>query len=231
MDAAQIFRGNMSGNNNGGADTRAFRVPSGGGDPPPTLMFLPFAVSDSTWQGAIGGGGTDDLGWDNDDKRVTHVGDGVTDVNLFPLDIGAGGNFGTIDIGGDNSTTPTLRRQIVNGLTRQDLEYHGGALELNSSGTMTLSGDPGQKLGAIQPELQQIIGQPRIIPLYRSVSGSGNRAEYTVVGFAGCRVLDARLTGSNRQLVIQPAPMITRGGIEGQSGSSSHIYSPVVLVK
>jgi hypothetical protein len=33
MDAAQIFRGNMSGGNNvGGADTRAFRMPAGGGD-------------------------------------------------------------------------------------------------------------------------------------------------------------------------------------------------------
>jgi Flp pilus assembly protein TadG len=210
---------------------KGFRVPSGGGDPPPTLMFLPFAVNRGVWQNAQNGVGQDNYGWDKDSQSVQAHGDGVPEVSLFPLDTGAGGNFGTVDIGSNNSNTPTLRRQIVNGMTREDLAFHGGALELDGSGKLILSGDPGIKAGAIEPALQQIVGQARIIPLYNSVTGSGNQAQFTVVGFAGCRVLDVQLTGSSKYLRVQPTPIQTRGGIPGDSGTSSQIYSPVVLVK
>lgn len=209
---------------------RGFRVPGGGGDPPPTLMFLPMAIEQSAWKRAQSGIGTDDYGWDDDSERVTRTGDGRVEISLFPLDTGAGGNFGTVDLGSNNSNTPTLKRQIVDGLTHADLDFHGGELALDSRGELRLSGDPGQKLGAIQRPLQAIIGQPRIVPLYRSVTGSGNQAVFTVVEFAGARVMDVKLTGkAPRYVRLQPAAIITRGGIEGQSGSSD-IYSPVKLV-
>jgi hypothetical protein len=209
---------------------KGFRVPSGGSDPPPTLMFLPFAVEQSAWENATRGIGPDDFGWEGDNKAVRGEGDGVADIHLYPLDTGAGGNFGTVDIGSNNSNTPKLRQQIVEGVTSQDLDFHGGALVLDNSGQLILSGDPGLKVGPVQKALRQIIGQPRIIPLYSSVSGNGQKAEFTVIGFGGCRVLHVQLTGSDKRLVIQPAAMITRGGIPGDNGSSSHIYSPVILV-
>jgi hypothetical protein len=237
----QLFFGRLTGLNSVAASAQAqaaflqsfkgFRVPSGGENPPPTLMFLPFAVHNDSWQNAIDGVGADSFGWDAETKTVRARSDGIADLNLFPLDTGAGGNFGTVDVGSNNSNTPTLKRQIVEGVTRRDLDFHGGALVLDNLGTLILSGDPGLKAGAIQPELRQIIGQPRIIPLYSSVSGSGNQAQFTIVGFAGCRVLEVNLTTSNKRLIIQPAAIITRGGIPGDSGTSNHIYSPVVLVK
>lgn len=237
----QLFFGRLTGLNSVAASAQAqaaflqsfkgFRVPTGGENPPPTLMFLPFAVHNDSWQNAIDGVGPDSFGWDAETKTVRARSDGIADLNLFPLDTGAGGNFGTVDIGSNNSNTPTLKRQIVEGVTPRDLDFHGGALVLDNSGTLILSGDPGLKAGAIQPQLRQIIGQPRIIPLYSSVSGSGNQARFTIVGFAGCRILDVNLTTSNKRLVIQPAAIITRGGIPDDSGRSSHIYSPVVLVR
>jgi hypothetical protein len=211
-------------------DFRGFKVPSGGDDPEPTLMILPFAVDKSAWDAAHNGTGPDDYAWDNDRKEVVPGNDGVRELNLYPLDTGASGNFGTIDIGSNNSNTSTLRRQILNGATRSDLEFHGGGLILNDSGELTLSGDPGLKAGAIYSDLEAIIGQPRIIPLYRSVSGSGQGAQFTIVGFGGVRVVAVNLLGETKSLRMQSAPMITRGGVPGKSGSTQ-IYSPVILVR
>jgi Flp pilus assembly protein TadG len=210
---------------------KGFKIPSGGDDPPPTLMVLPFAVSSDAWQAAQSGTGQDSFGWDKDSQRVTSKGDGIREVNLYPLDIGSSGNFGTVDIGSNNSNTPTLQRQIVGGVTNDDLAFYGGALQLDASGKLILSGDPGGKLGAIQPELQQIVGQSRIIPIYSSVTGMGQNAQFTITGFAGCRIMDVQLTDADKHLTMQPAPIMTRGGIPGGSNTSSQIYSPVVLVR
>jgi hypothetical protein len=212
---------------------KGFRVPSGGGDPPPTLAMFPFAIERTAWDKCVGGEGPDGYGWDKEDSRVEHGNsDGVKEISLYPLSTGASGNFGTVDIGSDKSTNETLARQIVEGLSRKDLDYHGGALALNREGKLYLSGDPGMKVGAILPALSQIIGQTRIVPLYSSVSGTGQNAIYTITAFGACRVLDTDLHGGSKHLTVQPATMITRGGIPGDgTNGSTHIFSPIVLVR
>jgi len=212
---------------------KGFRVPSGGGDPPPTLLMFPFAIERSAWEAAVNGQGSDDYSWNADNERVEQrQSDGIKEINLYPLDTGAAGNFGTIDVGSDKSTNETLARQIVEGMSRQDLEYHGGQLALDSSGKLLLSGDPGMKVGPILPAVSQIIGQTRIVPLYSSTSGQGQYSTFTITAFGACRVLDVDLNGGNKHLTVQPATMITRGGIAGDgAGGSSHIFSPIVLVR
>jgi hypothetical protein len=209
-----------------------FRVPTGGDDPPPTLRMFPFAIERTAWDKAVSGAGPDDYRWNKDDERVEQGrGDGIQEINLYPLDTNAGGNFGTIDIGGDKSSNDTLARQIVEGLSRSDLDYHGGQLALDANGQLILSGDPGMKVGAILPAVSKIIGQTRIVPLYSSVRGNGQYTEFTITAFGACRVLDIELHGGDKNLTVQPASMITRGGIPGTSGKSSQIYSPIVLVR
>lgn len=210
-----------------------FRVPSGSSNPPPTLAMFPFAIDRATWNNVVQGNGPDDYGWDKDHNRVdSGRGDGVQEINLYPLDTGAAGNFGTVDIGSNNSMNSTLSRQIIEGLSRSDLDYHGGQLALDSTGKLMLSGDPGLKVGAVLPALQQIIGQTRIVPLYSSISDSGQKSQFTITAFGACRVMAVDLHGNAKHLTVQPTPMITRGGIPGNgSNSSSHIFSPVVLVK
>jgi Flp pilus assembly protein TadG len=212
-------------------DFRGFRIPTGPTDPPPTLMILPIAVRKADWDASQSGVGIDQLGWDAEGERVVSTGDGIPEISLFPTDVGAPGNFGLVDIGSANSTTGTLSRQIEQGATKEDLEFHGGELSLGDDGTLTLSGDPGQKLGAIEPALKSIIGENRIVPLYESVSEGGNGAQYKIVGFAGGRIMDVELTGSTRYVKMQSGPMITRGGIPGGSHTSSGIFSPVRLVR
>jgi hypothetical protein len=162
---------------------------------------------------------------------VTHGPDGKPEIHLFPLETGSGGNYGLVDIGGRNSSTPMLKRQIVSGITEADLAYHGGQLALDGEGELRLSADPGLKAGAIEDELVAIIGQPRIIPLYREVLDSGNGAEYVIVGFAGVRIVEVELTTSLKSLKVQAATIVTRGGIPADPGqdTSSQIFSPVSL--
>ena len=82
--------------------------------------------------------------------------------------------------------------------------------------------------------LASIIGEKRIIPIFESVTGPGNNAEYTIVSFVGVRVLDVKLTGSmtSKKVIIQPANILTKGAVAANGGHSSYfIYSPVWLVR
>jgi hypothetical protein len=78
------------------------------------------------------------------------------------------------------------------------------------------------------------MGQPRIIPIFSNVSGNGNNANYTIVKWQGIRIVNVKLTGSMSQknVMIQVAPIMTKGAIPSTTvGTSSYVYSPIVLVK
>jgi len=139
-----------------------------------------------------------------------------------------------VDIGGANNSTADLARQIVYGISAQDFTELGKPLILASNGTLTLNGDTGISAG-VKDELASIIGQTRIIPVFSSVSGNGNNAMYTIVRWAGVRILAVKLTGAmnSKYLIVQPAPVLARNVIPGDTSRtwSSTIYSPVVLVK
>jgi hypothetical protein len=65
------------------------------------------------------------------------------------------------------------------------------------------------------------------------VVGPGNNAQYTIVHWAGIRIMEVKLTGSMNQkrVMVQPCPMIVQGAIASSTPSSSYVYTPVVLVK
>jgi hypothetical protein len=86
----------------------------------------------------------------------------------------------------------------------------------------------------VKDELASIVGQTRIIPIFESVCGPGNNAQYSIVQWAGVRVLDVKLTGSPNQkrLIIQPAAVVTRHGIPTTAANSSwYVYSPARLTR
>ena len=221
----------------GGAEATAAFVDnlSGFGPLPPgeNLMILPFAMDKQTWDVLMDGNAGDDWTW-NADQGITSGSDGVLEVNLFPQGANSPGNRGTVDIGASNNSTADLARQIVEGVNTTDLDHIGGKLELGPDGTLVLNGDTGISAG-MKDELASIRGQPRIIPLFDSVSGNGNNATYTIVGFAGVRVMDVKLTGkmSGKRVIVQPARVQVYGGIpaSGSTPISNFIYSPVRLVR
>lgn len=212
---------------------RGFRVPEPGAqDPPPNLMMLPIAINEKVWKEAIAGQGQDDYGWDSDKKQVKHQADGSCEVDLFPVDTGSGGNWGAVDIGAAKTKNATLAQQIESGLTKADLDYHGAELSLNAQGELQLSGNTGISAGPLGNALEAIVGEGRIIPLYRETSGSGTNATFTIVDFAGGRVMAVKMTGK-KYVKIQPSTVVTRGGIPADPGTqqSIQIFSPVKLTQ
>lgn len=213
----------------------------GGSD---TLGILPFALDESTWNQMLadasssghcgGSSGSDNYAYNPTTGAVTSGSDGVLEVNLYPQGTGSPGNRGTVDIGGANNSTNDIARQILTGISADDLVALGKPLQLSATnGTLTLNGDTGIS-AAVKTQLTQIIGQKRIIPIFRSVTGNGNNANYSIVKFVGIRILNVRLTGSvsTKQVIVQPAPVLAKYGIRSTSSSASdYVLSPVLLAE
>lgn len=208
---------------------RGFQVPSDHKN----LDLLPFALDKDTWDGLMQGVGSDDWSWDAERQQVVAGPDGILEVNLYPQGTGSPGNRGTVDIGDRNNSTCDISRQINEGVSPADLAHHGGKIEFDDNGQLPLNGDTGISAG-VKDDLQSIRGNPRIIPIFSEVVGPGNNAMYTIVQFAGIRIMEVKLTGKNssKRVIIQPASVIVRGGIPStQETTSSYVYSPVWLVR
>jgi Flp pilus assembly protein TadG len=197
------------------------------------LDILPFALDEETWNDMLAGGGSDNWTWNKESKTIGPGADGVREVNLYPQATGSPGNRGTVDIGSNNNSTSDLERQILEGISPADLAFHGGKLEFNQNGFLYLGADPGISAG-MKDALAAIKGKPKIIPIFRTLTGTGNNAEYGIVAWIGVRILDVKLTGSNstKRVIIQPANVVTKGGIPNETGQSSwYVYSTVRLIR
>jgi hypothetical protein len=207
-----------------------FRTPSDGSN----LEILPFALDEDTWNGMLAGAGTDNWTWNSATQEIESYPDGILEINLYPQGTGSPGNRGTVDIGSSNNSTADIARQILDGVSPQDMEHHGGSLEFDAYGELELNGDTGISAG-VKDELASIMGEPRIIPIFTTVVGPGNNAQYTIVKFVGVRIMDVKLTGSmsSKRVIIQPANIVAKGGVPAPPNSepSQFIYSPVWLVR
>jgi hypothetical protein len=109
-----------------------------------------------------------------------------------------------------------------------------GRIELGPDGTLSLNGDTGISAG-MKDALMEIIGQPRILPLYESVSGNGNNAYFEIIAFVGVRIVHVDLTGSknkNKKIMIQPAATTLKNAITSSGSSTSQfLYTVVNLVE
>ncbi|GIW97395.1 MAG: hypothetical protein KatS3mg111_0728 [Pirellulaceae bacterium] len=215
-----------------------FQLPEGSSA---TLNILPFALDEYTWDNMLActmtgcaSAPSDDFAWDPASQTVTPGGDGVYEVNLYPQGTGSPGNRGTVDIGGANNSTNDIARQIVHGISSQDLIDLGKPLILDPGGTMTLNGDTGISAG-VKDELASIIGQTRIIPIFSTVTGNGNNAEYTIVRWVGVRIMYVKLTGpmSKKKVLVQPAYVLSPYAIRATAGGdwSDYVLTPVRLAK
>jgi Flp pilus assembly protein TadG len=206
-----------------------FETPADGSN----LEILPFALDLQTWNNMLAGTASDGYSWNPDTKAVTSGGDGVKEVNLYPQGTGSPGNRGTVDIGGSNNSTADIARQIVYGISPEDMEAMGGSLEFDDNGELSLNGDTGISAG-VKDELASIIGKTRIIPIFSQVEGPGNNADFTIVQWAGVRIMYVKLTGSmsSKKLIVQPAAVSSHGVIPSTAeGTSSYVYSKAFLVR
>jgi Flp pilus assembly protein TadG len=199
-----------------------------------TAGILPIALDVGTWNNLMAGIGTDNYTYNPSTGTVTPGPDGILEVDLYPSgsNLMPPGNRGTVDIGTTNNGTSDLVRQILYGLSASDLAPYGGQL-IFTNVPLQLDGNPGLS-AALQNSLNQIIGQPRAIPIFSQVSGPGANAVYTIVKFVGVRVLNAKLSGSPSQkhVTIQPAPYTDATVIPGNvTLTNDSILAPVQLIQ
>ncbi len=195
--------------------------------PPGPSDVLPFALDKETWDDLMANPGNWPDQFHIQGNTVSSGTDGVHEVDLYPEGTGAPGNRGTVDFGSAGNNTNDIKRQIVSGVSAQDLTYlPEGAIKLNSSGVLVVNGDTGMSSG-FKSSLDSIIGLPRVIPIYTTVTGNGNNAMYTIVGFAGVRVLEVKLTGNPKYVKIQPTgtPMMSQVP-SNSTGWQGKVYEP-----
>ena len=206
-----------------------FRTPADGSN----LELLPIALDDESLQNLLDGNGPDGHSWDPVTKTVSEGSDGIRELNLYPQGGLTAGNRGTVDIGSAANSTEVIADQVVNGISAEDLAYHGGELKFDANGKLNLNGDTGISAG-IADELASIIGKPRFIPVFTQVISPGNNANFTITKFVGIRIMEVKLTGANsaKKVMIQPCNIMAKGGIPAAATETSYfMYSPVWLVK
>jgi hypothetical protein len=170
---------------------------------------LPITVEETVWNEVrFNGGGFDQYVWTAETGSVTLGADGIREILLYPNDT-TSGNLGTIDLGSNDNSTNDLIRQIRYGLSPADLASYGGELRLGADGTLAVQGDTGLS-AAIGGAILSIIGQTRALPIYRAVQGAGNTTYYTIVGFAGVRIMGVELKGAKKGVVVQLANVMSK---------------------
>jgi hypothetical protein len=224
------------------AATVGFRVTEHTGN----ASLMPFAVDIQAWEDLLDGQGNDIWTYDPETRTISPGQDDLPELNMFPGGGNAGGgggngngnggnaitpgNYGTVDVGNPNNGAPDLRRQIREGVSAEDLAYHGGELRLDPvTGRLLLNGDTGMTV-SMKSALEEVVGAPRTIMLYNQVSGQGNNTYFTIVGFAGARVMDFNLNGGDKYISVQPAIVVDDAAIAGDSDSSYFVTQPVRLV-
>jgi hypothetical protein len=182
-----------------------FRIPTGSGK---RMAALPFALDEDTWEALMDKstdpkwGFQDKFRRDADTESVTSVADNVWEVNLYPEGNAnlPPGNRGTVDIGAGNNSTSEICRQILEGLNENDLSYFTNNTIPDE---VTLNGDTGISAG-FKEELADIRGESRLIPIFRTVSGNGNNAQYEIIKWVGVTVVDVKLVGNPKRVMVQP---------------------------
>jgi hypothetical protein len=198
--------------------------------------FLPITLHVNTWTSMLAGSGPDNYSYNRQTGQVSSGSDGIRECKLYPVANGSSGNSGTVNVppGKTGNSTSVLSRIIREGPNANDLSgYANGEMKLDPlTNTLPLNGDTGISAG-IKDDLASIIGQPRIIPLYTTVSGNGNNAMYTIVAFVGIVITKVQLTGGDKYVTIQPCFCLDDTVITGQpvDQTSWFVYRPLALTR
>lgn len=150
-------------------------------------------------------------------SNVTSGSDNKLETKLFP-DRTTSGNFGTINFTTSKSgnSTSVLRDLIQNGPATSDWADLPGILKATSGSPVNVNGDPGISAG-MESAVESIIGQPRILPLYKTVTGTGNNTFYSIVGFVPITIVAVDLNGGSKHITIQPRVANLQDLIDGSN--------------
>lgn len=205
------------------------------GDPVPHAKgLLPFAYQVDEWKAVLGAPGpgtykaangktvtlTDNFSVDGNSTNALGVkcgSDGKVETRMYPQST-TSGNYGTINFSKTKSgnSTSDLRDIIMNGPKEADWPDLPEILTASPTKPVTVNGDPGISAG-MEPAVRAIIGQPRFLPLYTTVSGNGNNSYFRLVGFAPVTIVDVKLSGRTKYIAVQPRTIYNKSIISGDN--------------
>lgn len=207
------------------------------GDNDGFIGVLPITLDLETWDNLVYHNiGSDNYSYNEATGQITSGADGILEVNLYPENYGPNpSNRGTVDFGHSGNSTADIVRQILHGLSQEDLEPFGGELNFSTwpNNEIVVNGDTGLSAG-IKDELESIKGLPRAIPIFvRTNNRPGNNLDYYIVKFVGIRIMFVRLTGkpTSKMVVIQPAPFVADEVIPGNMPiTPDTIFTPGAII-
>jgi hypothetical protein len=182
-------------------------------------VLLPFTIDKDLWDDQVASG-PDQFSYDDDNGTVDELADGISEAHLFPIKIwGEGqeyvpeddegaGNFGLVNIAGSGSASQ-VGYQIENGISADEMEAEFGGPELLYSDeqgnaiTHQISGTPGIT-ASIKSSLEQRVGDVVGFFIHDTVTGVGSGTCFRNVGIRFGRIMNVKLTGNPKGLVIQP---------------------------
>jgi Flp pilus assembly protein TadG len=175
--------------------------------------------------------------------------DGVREIRLYPEDNnsngngnngnGGGGNFGTLNIGIGNQGTNALSDQILDGVTRTQMNAEIGSetvefYDTNGNAvTHTISGNPGISAG-LKHAVDQKVGDVIGFFIHEGITGNGANATYQISDIRFGIVMEVDLTGSpsNKRIVVQPIVYSGDGiVIDENAPSSDGLVASVRLIR
>jgi Flp pilus assembly protein TadG len=215
----------------------------------PAAPLLPYTVQANYYYAAMGQKGlngvdgkkispndvADNYTVNSTTLQVSSGPDGVNEVVLFSDTGNKPGNFGSLDIGSLSNGTGDLERQIMQGPTVSDFQNPDFFAKVNPDGSLyvpfTATGDSGLST-TVKTSFEAIEGQPRIIPLYDTVTGSGNGANYHIIAYAGIVITSVDFSGSPKRLWAQPAFLVSNKvtAADSDDAVSYGVYTPPKLV-
>lgn len=148
---------------------------------------LPMAVPEQVWND-----------YDTGDRFKIYSNGGLKDTWDNPIP----GNWGTVDVGNTNNSTADISNQIEHGLRQSDLDALAADGRISSSESirtsepLQLQGETGMSAG-MRSAVQAIHGEVRYLPIFDKVQGSGNTAEFNIVGWGVVEVVDSNWNGNN----------------------------------
>lgn len=171
--------------------------------------LLPFTTSRDNWSTLAQGGAGDQFAYQpgQGSLGIASGSDGIPEVVMFPGPWdGEGlppGNFGVLDIGGSGATLETVRRQVDAGPSVDDMQSHADGLAAGSqvpglTGIKSSSKHAFLGGSADGRQFGGILGRPRQLPLYESVTGNGANAVFTLSRFVAVRVMALQIDGQWR---------------------------------
>lgn len=196
--------------------------------------LLPFTFEEKQWNAMMDFNGigtttyinflgeTESMTISDNYNKVGQAGaDGVREFKMFPS-TNSSGNFGTINFTMTKfgNSTKTLEDLILNGPSEAEWPALNTILQATTAtnGGKLVNGDPGLS-GGMEDAVLSIIGQLRILPLFRTVTlDGGNVTYYELVDFKPIVIVAADLSGGNKYIQFQPGVLSAGANIGSTSG-------------